>query len=204
MTLQTSGAIRFDQIQAEFGGSDPISLSEYYAGGTYVPSGTSGTNGAVPSSGAISMSKFYGTSAVIVTIPSATQNVIAYATGSSSAWASFNFNNPASGDYSRNATPTFGTVTKLGTWVTPGSRSSDYEAYPSVTASSGPGSITSMDLNTWTGLGPIQAIGLYRDRSAFGIGVSSRTISIQIRKVGTTTVLGTFTVYLEATNESNL
>jgi hypothetical protein len=61
MTLQTSGAISLANIQTEFGGSNPISMSEYYAGGSYVPSGTSGTNGAVPTSGGISMSKFYGT-----------------------------------------------------------------------------------------------------------------------------------------------
>jgi hypothetical protein len=42
-------------------GSNPISMNEYYAGGTYVLSGTTGTNGAVPSSGQISMSQFYGT-----------------------------------------------------------------------------------------------------------------------------------------------
>lgn len=64
MTLQTSGAIAFSQVQTEFGGSNPISLSEYYAGGANVPSSTSGVNGAVPSSGAISMSTFYGTSDV--------------------------------------------------------------------------------------------------------------------------------------------
>jgi hypothetical protein len=62
MTLQTSGAITLAQIQTEFGGANPISMSEYYAGGAYVPAGTSGTNGAVPSSGQISFSQFYGTS----------------------------------------------------------------------------------------------------------------------------------------------
>jgi hypothetical protein len=65
MTLQTSGAIDLGQIQTEFGGANPISISEYYAGAGYVPSGTSGTNGAVPSSGTISFSSFYGTSAFI-------------------------------------------------------------------------------------------------------------------------------------------
>lgn len=65
MTLQTSGAITLANIQTEFGGTDPISFSEYYAGGTYVPSGTSGTNGAVPTSGAISFFNFYGTSDVL-------------------------------------------------------------------------------------------------------------------------------------------
>jgi len=61
MTLPTTGPLSFADIQTEFGGANPISLTEYYAGGAYVPSGTSGTNGAVPSSGAISVSSFYGT-----------------------------------------------------------------------------------------------------------------------------------------------
>ena len=64
MAIQTSGIITLSDIQTEFGGSNPVSLSEYYAGGSYVPSGTSGTNGAVPTSGAISLSNFYGTSAL--------------------------------------------------------------------------------------------------------------------------------------------
>jgi hypothetical protein len=37
-------------------------MSEYYAGGGLVPAGTSGTYGAVPSSGTISIQNFYGTS----------------------------------------------------------------------------------------------------------------------------------------------
>lgn len=64
MTLQSSGAIKFSEIQTEFGGSNPVSASEYYAGGVNVPGGTSGVNGAVPASGTISVSKFYGTSEV--------------------------------------------------------------------------------------------------------------------------------------------
>jgi hypothetical protein len=62
MALPTSGPLALSDIQTEFGGVNPISLSEYYAGGAYVPAGTTGTNGAVPSSGAISISSFYGTS----------------------------------------------------------------------------------------------------------------------------------------------
>lgn len=64
MTLPSSGAISLSDIQTEFGGSNPISLSEYYAGGAYVNAGTSGTYGAVPSSGAISLRNFYGTSKI--------------------------------------------------------------------------------------------------------------------------------------------
>jgi hypothetical protein len=62
MTLPTSGPLSLSNIQTEFGGSNPISLSEYYAGGGLVPPGTTGTNGAVPTSGAISINNFYGTS----------------------------------------------------------------------------------------------------------------------------------------------
>lgn len=56
--LQSSGAITLAQVQSEFGGSNPISMSEYYRGGSYVPS-HGGTTG-IPTSGQISMSQFYG------------------------------------------------------------------------------------------------------------------------------------------------
>ena len=66
MALPASGPLTLADIQTEFGGSNPIGLSEYYAGGAYVSAGTSGTYGAVPSSGAIGIRNFYGTSSVIV------------------------------------------------------------------------------------------------------------------------------------------
>jgi len=49
MTIQASGVITLQDIQDEFGGSHPISLSEYYGSDT------------VPASGQISLSDFYGT-----------------------------------------------------------------------------------------------------------------------------------------------
>lgn len=58
MALQSSGAIKLSEIQTEFGGTNPVSLSEYYSGGSFVPSGTSG----VPASGAVSVGDFYGAS----------------------------------------------------------------------------------------------------------------------------------------------
>lgn len=36
MTLQSSGAISLSNLQSEYGGSNPISMSEYYRGGSYV------------------------------------------------------------------------------------------------------------------------------------------------------------------------
>lgn len=56
MALQSSGAISLSDIQTEFGGSNPISLSEYYRGGAY----TTGNNTGVPTSGQIQMDDFYG------------------------------------------------------------------------------------------------------------------------------------------------
>ena len=64
MALPSSGPLTLADIQTEFGGSNPISLNEYYAGGGRVPAGTSGTYGAVPTSGTISIRNFYGTSNV--------------------------------------------------------------------------------------------------------------------------------------------
>jgi hypothetical protein len=63
MAIPSSGPLAMTAIQTEFGGSNPISLSEYYAGGGLVGAGTTGTYGAVPSSGTISIRSFYGTSA---------------------------------------------------------------------------------------------------------------------------------------------
>ena len=61
MPLPSSGPISFSNIQTEFGGTNPISLSEYYAGGALVPGTATGTFGAVPSSGAIRVGNFFGT-----------------------------------------------------------------------------------------------------------------------------------------------
>lgn len=66
MTLPSLGnPLSLNQIQGEFGGSNPISLSEYYAGGLYVPPGAfgrpppAGSLVSIPSSGQISIANFY-------------------------------------------------------------------------------------------------------------------------------------------------
>ena len=65
MPIPASGPLALTDIQTEFGGANPIGLNEYYAGGANVPAGTSGTYGAVPSSGQISIQNFYGTSKAV-------------------------------------------------------------------------------------------------------------------------------------------
>jgi hypothetical protein len=53
-------------IQGEFGGpATDIAMNQYYAGGSYVPAGTSGDSGPIPSSGQISISQFYGSQSLI-------------------------------------------------------------------------------------------------------------------------------------------
>ena len=42
MAIVSSGAVSFLNLQNEFGGANPISLSEYYNGGAYVPSSSYG------------------------------------------------------------------------------------------------------------------------------------------------------------------
>lgn len=56
MALQSSGTIGLGNIQTVFGGTNPIAISEYYAGGSFVPSGTAG----IPTTGQIGLSNFYG------------------------------------------------------------------------------------------------------------------------------------------------
>jgi len=59
MALQSSGLIRLSQIQTEFGGSDPISLSEYYQNAS--PDLVTSNNTGVPNTGnPISITDFYG------------------------------------------------------------------------------------------------------------------------------------------------
>lgn len=57
MAIQDSGTIKFSEIQTEFGGSNPISISEYYRDGNPVPIHETD----IPSSGEIDISDFYGT-----------------------------------------------------------------------------------------------------------------------------------------------
>jgi hypothetical protein len=73
MPIQSSGAISLANIQTEFLGANPISLSEYYRGSVndyskyiyaYDTSNNAINNLTVPSSGQVSLSNYYGTGRV--------------------------------------------------------------------------------------------------------------------------------------------
>ena len=72
MAMTASGAVSLNNIQTEFGGTNPISMSEYYRAGALVPS-HDGTIG-IPSSGTINMSNFYSTSRIWVVAFTITTN----------------------------------------------------------------------------------------------------------------------------------
>ena len=58
MALPSSGPLSLSDIQAEFGGTNPISISEYYKGGAFVLTTDFAPN--VPTSGTINIGDFYG------------------------------------------------------------------------------------------------------------------------------------------------
>ena len=81
MALQTSGAISLANVQSEFGGSNPISISEYVRGGSYVPNVTQ--NNAIPTTTSnMGMDDFYGTLALIPIVSGTTYVSNGSATGS--------------------------------------------------------------------------------------------------------------------------
>jgi len=73
MTLPNSGAISINSLVGEYGGSAPHSMSEYYKGGGLVANHSNNPN--VPTSGAISLSNFYGASNTPPSVNTWTTNI---------------------------------------------------------------------------------------------------------------------------------
>jgi hypothetical protein len=65
MAVTGSAPISITDLVTEFGGSAPHSLTEYYRGGSLVPD--TAANASVPTSGAISLTQFYGASVASTT-----------------------------------------------------------------------------------------------------------------------------------------
>lgn len=61
MTIKASGTLALSEIQSEFGGANPISMSEYYRGGSYATAKPATKNSVIPAAGAISISNFFNT-----------------------------------------------------------------------------------------------------------------------------------------------
>lgn len=183
MTLPASGPLSLADIQGEFGGANPISLSEYYAGGAYVPAGTTGTYGAVPSSGQISIQNFYGTSKVVISISDAS---VYYASGGLTS-ATTGYQLTSSGQIQQLQQTTY---TNIGQWCTPTSFASDYEAFVTMIA----GTLTTGTVGSWVALSSTQTWTLFAGANNY----ETCQFTVQIRKIGTGTVLDSATITLES------
>lgn len=98
MALSSSGSISLSQIQTEFGGSNPIGLSEYYNKDPYKPT---------PSSGVISLNSFRGSSNRTCEVNSGYTNEPSSLNGYGQANGSFYH-----AQYSGKSGAAFGTITK--------------------------------------------------------------------------------------------
>lgn len=178
MTLQSSGAISLSQVQTEFGGSNPVSMSEYYAGGTYVPSGTSGVNGSVPTSGTIAMSKFYGTSSVLVSFGD--YALVINASGSGDVQYQF-------GSDGKHRDVSNSVV--IGDWVVPNGNASNYEVKATVVF----GTILGAATGSW--------LACTSSRTWYIEGLSSGTytggITVEVRPTGGGSVLDSASITFE-------
>ena len=188
MTLPTSGPLSLSDIQTEFGGTAPTSLSEYYAGGAYVPSGTSGTNGPVPSSGAIGIANFYGTSSLVINFGDAYPYALSYFSAKAGyVIAGVNATGVTAGNVYEDVN---NTLSQLEQWITPKSQATNYEVYATYAGVAPSGS----SLNSWVSC----SSNPYWYIQATGNQTYTSTVSLQVRKIGTTTVLDTWNVYLTA------
>tara|TARA_B110000908_G_scaffold15547_1_gene17739 strand:+ start:75 stop:701 length:627 start_codon:yes stop_codon:yes gene_type:complete len=86
MTLPT-GTITMNDIRTEYGLSGALALGSLYAGGSIIAAGSGGINGAIPSSGAISLNNFRGHSAIPAVTHTITQGT--YGSGTSSQYYGF-------------------------------------------------------------------------------------------------------------------
>lgn len=182
MPLPSSGPLSLANIQTEFGGSNPISLSEYYAGGGLVPAGTTGTFGAVPSSGTISIRNFYGTSNVVISISD--QIVSSSTLGTATAVAGYRLN--SSGIIESRVQSSY---TNLGNWVTPTSQAANYEVFATLNFGSASG-----PFGSWVALSSSRE---WTCAAAIG-NADSAGVFIEIRRIGTTTVLDSALIDLVA------
>lgn len=189
MTLPTSGPLSLSDIQTEFGGTNPISLSEYYAGGANVPSGTSGTNGPVPTSGTISISDFYGTSAVAYRLDPGTYLDAAFSPND----AQVDFSVNSNGSVLATAGVSFPTTLTSYNWITPTTGSTTHYVRATLTS----GTFTSGTTGTWLALTSNRSWRTAFTSNSPGSKVTIATFEIATDAAGTNVVVSA-SIRLEA------
>lgn len=171
MALQESGTISLSDIQTEFGGSNPISISEYYS-----------VDGLIPDSGVISISDFYGASSGFVEMSNF--NITAFETNSF-ATASIQYNSEGSITTSPATSNNWFSKVEAGV-------GDDYEIFVSVIA----GATPTGTINQWLSLSTLRywSITDYN----FGSSSVSTTLSVFIRDAATQTIQDSATHTLTA------
>ena len=185
MALPTSGPISLNDIQTEFGGANPISLSEYYAGGFIVPAGTSGTNGAVPSSGQISLSNFYGTA-----LTASITNLYISSIGFGTQYGYYFVTGGGKIQYSTQS----GGINPIDheTWCGSNTGASLFDVRVTVTSGTLLGSATS----TWLSIASTGTISWYNN-TTFSGDYQYTTFTVDLRRTGNTTIVDSATITID-------
>jgi hypothetical protein len=194
MALQTSGPISLNDIQAEFGGSAPTSITEYYRGGSLVPDTVA--NSGIPTSGTISLTDFYGAVAAPPVTVTLTNRTVAISSDflSTQAYVLFETNGTL-------VIPNGlgGTTLITGEWATPVTAGvgSNYQVRATLSTGTTP---TGPALGTWWTINTARQWSV-TDTIADSVPVTS-TIVISIRDVATSTIQDTATITLSSNQES--
>ena len=178
MTLPASGPLSLSEIQTEFGGSNPISISEYYAAAS-----------GVPASGTIKISDFYGKSSANVNI-APIGPYEANTTSPADARVEIKFLTNGHIQISINASA----FTNDGSWWTAAPSTgigNDYEIRATTVSGS---AINIGTLNTWQALSSDRTYGMLETSNT--TTARTGTVRFEIRHVATSTIRGTYDLFM--------
>lgn len=187
MTLNSSGPISLGGSTA--GQSINLELGKAATATVSLNDTDVRTLAGVASGAIIVPTNFYGKSAVTIEFTSTGVDDIAVEPDSALAGYQINSNGR---DYAVNGTSLI--TTEIEQWITPTSAASQYEVYPTVTS----GTLTFGFINAWLVLNTSYTWYVEQVSS----GVKTASMSFQVRKTGTATVLDTWTVDLTATRSA--
>lgn len=187
MTLNSSGPISLGGSTA--GQSINLELGKAATATVSLNDTDVRTLAGVASGAIIVPTNFYGKSAVTIEFTPTSVDDIAVEPDSALAGYQINSNGR---DYAVNGTSLI--TTEIEQWITPTSAASQYEVYPTVTF----GTLTFGFINAWLVLNTSYTWYVEQVSS----GVKTASMSFQVRKTGTVTVLDTWTVDLTATRSA--
>ena len=139
----------------------------------------------MPSSGAISIRNFYGTTNVVIAITNQTISAGVFSPDTAEAGYRLNSN----GKVYKNQN---GSLTEIETWCTPTSEASNYEARVTLIS----GTTPSGSVGTWVALSSTRD---WTIQETIPGDTDTSSFTVEIRRTGTTTVLDSATIDLSAT-----